>query len=132
MFQSRFGVFVVTPSVELPEKTKVNASVTIKEWPTRRRVPPVSVRRLHCPALIGALRRSQKRLNSALPEASLLGLSLRIAMTTSPPGPNSVVSLQFTSLPLAIPAAMKWSAALQKLVEPASQVIPSVDGLVPG
>src|SRR5438445_186632 len=45
MFQSRFGVFVVTPSVELPEKTKVNASVTIKEWPTRRRVPPVSAPR---------------------------------------------------------------------------------------
>src|SRR5438445_8839855 len=124
MFQSRFGVFVVTPSVELPEKTKVNASVTIKEWPTRRRVAPVLVVRLHCPALIGALRRSQKRLNSALPEASLLGLSLRTAMTTSPPGPWRVVSLQVVaSLPLAIPAAMKWSAASQKLVEPASQVI---------
>src|SRR6266567_2862475 len=127
MFQARLGVFVVIPSSEKPEKTNVRASVIVNWALTRRRVAPVLVVRLHCPALIGALRRSQNRLNSALPEASLLGLSLRIAMTTSPPGPNKVVSLQLASLPLAIPAAMKWSAALQKLVEPASQVIPSVD-----
>src|SRR5207245_5952152 len=101
-------------------------------WFTRRRGAPVLVVRLHCPALIGALRGSHSRLTSALPDASLLGLSRRTAMTTSPPGPNNVVSLQLASLPLAIPAAMKWSAALQKLVEPASQVIPSVDGFVPG
>src|SRR5436190_20920910 len=80
---------------------------------------------------MGALSRSQNLLNSAVPEASLLGLSVRIANTTSPPGPRSVVRRQLTSLPLAIPAWMKWSAASQKFTVPASHVIPSVEALAP-